>query len=330
MGLFRYGQSFHMDCLLDREYEPMALAALSNFSRLKAKIVDGIGNITPEEKNQILRDTCGYSKTKVAKIIAALERLGEIETNQEGDIIIKEFDKTRYFFSMNKETLQYLFDTFGKDSLAAKAYIYLAAKWKAHEDLGVFNEGYCFTLGGKSNMSLLKNLGYKSAGTSTKERLVSILEILENDRLIQVIGPHMIKFDGIKMNNVYSLIYLKRVDKDPSGKFFTEFLDEETKPKAFEPSQNINVTERFDPYLPKFRNYYLEQDSPRYNFVNDLDSLGQDCVLVLYEGIEDNTLIKFLRDYPDKERIEHGRIMFSTLCNQDDDVDDIWSIEPFE
>ena len=309
------------DYLKDKSYNPFAYLMLKEFSRTKAHFSDDIF-ITPEEKNYVLKEVLGYSHVKANNIIESLAAHNEINIASDGNIVINEFDTDKkQYVTIDKATAQYFYDTFGKEGLAFKVYIYLGSKWNLQRNLGYYEDGFRFTKGGAGNMSLLKHLGYKSVSQTTREKLESIFEILQQDGLLTISGPQTYSYGDKKMWHIHYLRYWGP---------YKEITEHNTSIATKEIQTDTNNIERFAPYLPKFRNYYLEQNSPRYNFVNDLSSLGEDCVLVLYEGLEDISLIRLLKDYPDKERIPHGRIMFSTLSNQDDDVDDIWSIEPYE
>lgn len=339
MCFFHYSAQFRVDCVSDKEYEPMAYAALSDFSRMKKKLIDDVGCITQEEKNRVLRDILGYSKNKALKIIENFVKHDLIEIDLEGRIWIKEFkpQKGTQYITITRDTIQYFYDTFGRDSLILRAYIYLGSKWKMHQEIGIYPQGFCFTLTGTSKMSLLRNLGYKSNGQSTRERLIDGLEILQQDGLINIAGPHVITFAvTVKMNNVYTLSYFRMIDNKRPNDFLFE-IPEDILSRHIEKKNENNLgphrevtTERFAPYLPKFRNYYVDQDSPQYDFVHNLSALGEDTVLVLYHDMGDENLIKLLRDFPQQMGMDPGKIMFSTLSNQDDDVDDIWSVEPYD
>jgi len=339
MCFFHYAVQFRIDWVTDKEYEPMAYAALSDFSKMKKKLVDDIGCITQEEKNKILREVLGYSKTKVSKIVENFIKHNIIEIDADDRIWIKEFEPQKgiQYFGLTRDTIQYFYDTFGKESLILRAYIFLGSKWKMHENLGIFPQGFCFTLGGTSKMSLLRSLGYKSSGQSTKQRLIDGLDILQEEGIVDIMGPHVITFgNAIKVNNVYTLSYLKVIQNKRPKDFFFEIPEdilsrhiEEKNENNLGPHREV-TTERFAPYLPKFRNYYVDQDSPQYDFVHNLSALGEDTVLVLYHDMGDENLIKLLRDFPQQMGMDPGKIMFSTLSNQDDDVDDIWSVEPYD
>lgn len=336
MGMFHHKGYFHIENLSDKEYEPMAHAALSEFARTKKTIVDDVGGILPEDKNYILCNLLGYSRTKANKIIDNLQKHEEIEIDSSGTIIIKEFDFSKHFIVVNRDTLQYFYDTFGKDSLAFKAYLYLGSKWKIHTELGAYPEGFCFSISGASKMSLMRNIGYKSNSQPARDRLVESLDILVSEGLLKIYGPRRFYFEDRVMGHIYTLLSWKEV-AEKTKKFFFEIPDD-IFPRNNEQLHNENsvgphrevTTERFAPYLPKFRNYYVDQDSPQYDFVHNLSALGEDTVLVLYHDMGDENLIKLLRDFPQQMGMDPGKIMFSTLSNQDDDVEDIWSVEAYD
>ena len=297
----------------DKTYSPMAYMALREFSMQKNSIADDNSVITPQEKNLILCNTLGYSRPKANSIVESLERHGEIATDGNGNIIMKEFDYKKSHIKLNKETCQFFYDTFGKDTLAIKVYAYLGLCWNIQHNLNQFPDGYRFTIGGNGKMSLLKKMGYKTPTQELREKVIAIFSILAENGLINVSEPHMIKFNNFRIGNVRTLLYWSLLDDKQERSFVP------VPPHGFE-DKKID-TKRFIYDIHRLRPYYMEKNDDRYGFTEDVERLGSNAVVVLYEDVDDDSLIKLLDEYPKRLDMPKGKIMYSTLEPMDDDYD---------
>lgn len=297
----------------DKTYSPMAYMVLREFSMQKNSIADNRNIITPQEKNHVLCGTLGYSRSKASSVVESLERHGEISVDGNGNIIMKEFDYKKSHIKLNKETCQFLYDTFGKDTLAVKVYAYLGLCWNIQHNLNEFPNGYKFTIGGNGKMSLLKKMGYKTTTPELKEKVLAIFKILTENGLLNVSEPHMVKFNNFRMGYVRTLYYWSLLDEE------TEQTFTPIPPQGYE-SKKVN-TKRFTYDIHRLRPYYMDENDPRYGFMEDVGRLGSNAVLVLYEDVDDDSLIKLLDEYPQEMDMPVGRIMYSTLEPMDDDYD---------
>lgn len=305
--MFRGSQHLHSgkEFLEDKTYNPLAYMVLSEFARQKSHFKKD-RYITPQEKNTLLHRDLGYSLPKVTSILDSLVAHGEISITSEGNIIINEFDvKKKQYITLDTDTAQYFYDTFGKNSLALKIYVYLGGKWLAQQRLKAFSNGFQFTKGGMGKMSLIKNLGYKVNSQNTRDNVNKILEKLIEDGLISVGGPYSCMFGTKQLGCTYSLDY------------WGPYLRNDVSAT----SNTRQHTKRFTYDIHRLRPYYMEENDPRYGFTEDVRRLGSNAVVVLYEDVDDDSLIKLLDEYPRGLDMPKGRIMYSTLEPMDDDYD---------
>lgn len=315
-GIFSHTQPVRTakEYMEDKTYSPMAYMALREFSMQKNSIADNNDIITPQEKNLVLCNTLGYSRTKANSIVESLERHGEISTDGNGNIIMKEFDYKKSHIKLNKETCQFLYDTFGKDTLAVKVYVYLGLCWNIQHNLNQFPDGYKFTIGGNGKMSLLKKMGYKTPTPELREKVIAIFNILAENGLINVSEPHIVKFNNFRIGNVRTLYYWSLLDEKREQSFTP------IPPQGYESKKTVD-TRRFTYDIHRLRPYYMSENDPRYGYTEDIERLGRNAVLVLYEDVDDDSLIKLLDEYPRKMDMPTGKIMCSTLEPMDDDYD---------
>lgn len=304
---FRGNQHLHSgkEFLEDKTYSPLAYMVLSEFARQKSFFKKD-RHITPQEKNDLLRRDLGYSPQKVTSILDSLAAHEEISITSDGNIIINEFDtKKKQYITLDAVTAQYFYDTFGKNSLALKVYVYLGGKWLAQQRLKAFSNGFQFTKGGMGKMSLIKNLGYKTNSQNTRDNIDKILDNLIEDGLISVGGPYSCMFGTIQLGYTYSLDYW-----GPCNNGVITSTD-----------TSQNHQKRFTYNIHRLRPYYMSENDPRYGYTEDIERLGRNAVLVLYEDVDDDSLIKLLDECTKKMNMPVGKIMYSTLEPMDDDYD---------
>lgn len=304
---FRNKQYLHSGAsfLSDKTYNPLAYMMLSEFSRQKSYFKEE-RYITPQEKNDILHRDLGYSPQKIAAILDSLKEHGEIDTTSDGDIVIKDFNvKKKQYVTLDAATAQYFYDTFGKNGLALKTYVYLGGKWSSQNHFRTFPGGFHFTKGGVGGMSITRNLGYKTCSQATRENINQILDRLVEDGLLSLGGPHSYVCGTTQLGCAYSLDYWGPCNNSVITSVATS------------PSH----ARRFTYDIHRLRPYYMEESDPRYGFVEDVGRLGSNAVVVLYEDVDDDSLIKLLDEYPQELNMPVGRIMYSTLEPMDDDYD---------
>ena len=304
---FRNKQYLHSgaDFLSDKAYNSLAYMILSEFSRQKSYFKKD-RHISPQEKNDLLHRDLGYSPQKIASILDSLVEHGEIDITSEGDIIVKDFDvKKKQYVVLDPDTAQYFYDTFGKNSLALKAYVYLGGKWSSQNRFKTFQDGFHFTKGGVGGMSITRNLGYKTCSQATRENMNQIIDRLVDDGLLSLGGPHSYVCGTMQLGCAYSLDYW--------GPYLRNNVSAT--------SNTRQPTQRFVYDIHRLRPYYMEENDPRYGFTEDVERLGSNAVVVLYEDVDDDSLIKLLDEYPRELDMPRGRIMYSTLEPMDDDYD---------
>lgn len=306
---FRGNQHLHSgkEFLEDKTYNPLAYMVLSEFARQKSYFKKD-RHITPQEKNDLLRRDLGYSPQKITSILDSLVAHEEISITSDGNIIINEFDtKKKQYVTLDAITAQYFYDTFEKNSLALKIYVYLGGKWLAQQHLKAFSNGFQFTKGGMGKMSIIKNLGYKTNSQNTRDNLDKILDRLIKDGLISVSGPYSCMFGTMLLGYTYSLDYW--------GPCINGVIT------SINTSDVTHPTKRFTYDIHRLSKYYMDASDSRYEFTHDIKKLGKNAVAVLYEDVDDDSLIKLLDEYPRELDIPSGKIMYSTLEPMDDDYD---------
>lgn len=312
MELFHYVGRTHAgpEYLSDRDYDPLVCIMLRDLAKVKEKYSEDEGRITQEEKNWILCYIFKYSRNKAAKILKSMIMHGEMTENDDRTFSMTPFDFKKQYVKVDKETLQFFYDTFGKESMAFKAYCFLGTQWAAHVNLRAYQGGFHFTLGGGSNASTLRKLGYKSSSKEIKDKLKSALNVLASKGLISFSGPHDLTFGDRRINSVYTLLDWKstpRKDIVPSN------VQEAAKRNHASPHRHHAHR------IEKFSDYYMPDDDPSYEVDRDLSSLGENAVVIAFYGMSDESIMHLVRDYPNLVRTPPARIMYSTIEPEDDD-----------
>lgn len=314
MELFHYIGRTHVgpEYLSDRDYDPLACIMLRDLANVKERYSEDEGRITQEEKNWVLCEVFGYSRTKAAKILKSLLTHNELLENDDGTFSVPPFDFKKQYVKVEKDVLQFFYDTFGKESMAFKAYCFLGIQWAAHINLRAYKGGFHFTLGGRSNISILKRLGYKSSSKEARDRLKTILDMLVNNQLISFFGPHDLKFGDRYINSVYTLNNWKGTLQPYSGESNIDIQETNNIPACSPTSHHVYR-------LNKFKKYYMADDDPNYGSLYDANGLEENMVVIAFYGMRDEDIIHLVRDFPISKNAPLGRIMFSTIEPEDDD-----------
>lgn len=299
--------------LKDKDYNPFVYLMLLDYLKTKNQVSDD-NYLTCEEKNRILVDTLGFSRQKANKMVETLASHGEIEIMENGKIVFNDFNvKGQQYLQIDGKTSQYFFDTFGKNTLAFKVYLYLGGKWSLHKNLNAFSGGYKFSKGGNGNLSILKGLGYAGTSTNTRKKVDEILSTLERDGLISVSGPMSITYNNSHLiGHLYNLDYWGQYHGTSTAE------DNET-PKPRNSITNVSYGRKHLHKLNKFKNYYMEDDDPSYANLNNVSELEENMVVIAFYGVSDNDIIHLVRDFPRSRNEPVGSIMFSTIEPEDED-----------
>jgi len=210
------------DAVRDRDYNPLAAAVVIEYAEEEEGELPGTSLTSWRAVRGVLRKDFGMSRPKQDKTVEALVRTGAFVRLEEGllsktdhrrevSASLGMFTDSNKFVALPPNWLNWCWEAFGKDCMAAKTVfsLYRAGEWMKSE--GGPTE-YRFSVAGKGG--LLERLGYDQESGSNRERMRRVLDRMESDGIIVLSAPQRVK-SGYGYSGAYR--YLLGVGKPPSG-----------------------------------------------------------------------------------------------------------------
>lgn len=197
--IYKDGVPWDDEIIKDKDYNPLAAAAMIEYAETFGSPA-GTCLTSWQTVNGILSKGFTMTKPKREKTIEALVRTGMFVRTEEGLLgktdhrkdrqsNLSGFSDNNRFLCLPPEWLNYCWETFGKDCMAAKTLFlfYKTGKWMENDGPKEYRVG----ITGRGGF--LKRFGYNEGSGAGKEKMTKILDRLKEDGVIILSSPQIVK-----------------------------------------------------------------------------------------------------------------------------------------